>query len=176
MAEQNLTKHQRIALREAARAVVCYVLEIELDEVNMIRTDDRQGRVRTRYDTLPDAWVALDEMSTRTMKDIMARLAGPVTDAAVGQEMDAHDMAVATDLAVGVTSSKQELRAFLNWLLVRTKQLLQLPSSRAATEALATYLLRKRQLTSEEARGIIRMGMTDKERVLTLLGQDEKSG
>ena len=170
--EKPLAKREWRALHEASHAVVSYLLHDEVDDISLVSDAPRRRPGRADSARSSAAWATLHDVDMKVIKAVMVHLAGPAADRAVGRDLDAHDAALAAELAYRVTSSTAELRAFLDWLLVRTEELLMTPTNRVATEILAAYLLRRRTLSGAQARSIIRMAMTDHERALAVLRKD----
>ena len=170
--EKPLGKREWRALHEASHAVVSYLLDDQVDDISLVPEPPRRRSGRPDSARSSAAWVPLHDVDMSVIRAVMVHLAGPAADSAVGHDLDAQDTALAAELASRVTSSKAEVRAFLDWVPVRTRELLMMPRNRVATEVLATYLLRKRRLTGTQARSIVRMAIADEKRVLALIGKD----
>ena len=164
MARKTLSlKH--VAYHEAGHAVAAFAMQRRVRSVTVIPEAGSLGHnVYGKGLTIqPDA-----ELDGRTRSELERRiicgLAGwavevklnPRRKRAFIADTDWHD---AYDCASYVAGSGEETAAYVNWLWIRTKQLVALPHYWAAIEALAAELVAHRRIGERRVREVIKSAM-----------------
>lgn len=160
--KKKTTSLEETAYHEAGHAVVCHYLRVGYRYVTINSKDDSLGHLlhkKLAKSFRPD----IDSQSSRARfyveKLIMASLGGISSESIVtgrnnwkGAHEDLHSSSI---LALYFASNENEAEAFLNWLKIRTLNLLKRPAQWIAVESVAKELLKKRKLSSKEVRELI---------------------
>ncbi len=160
-----MNKYSRLkstAYHEAGHAVAHYFLHLPFKYLTIEPEKDSLGHVKG-FPPPKSFRPEIDE-DTKTLnrieKNIIAYYAGNATEFIHTGKLNkigvGSDNQNAMDLAINYCGGPEETEAFLNWMWERTINWLQNPSSHwNAVETLAQELLKKRRLTSKEAKQII---------------------
>lgn len=165
-----MEQSEQTAYHEAGHAVAAYVLRRRFSKVTIVEHEDSVGSM-----TLPPSYWSgfnpdVDQSRgsrARIEKEIMVLLAGEIAvDIHTGREdwgevvtYLGSDLHTASDLADYVTTSSDESEAFLNWLIIRTRNMLSLPHWSDAVNALAAALIEHGEIGYRKARQIIRFAL-----------------
>jgi len=155
--QEKLTAHH-----EAGHAVAAYLLGRAFTRVSIEANDQTLGRCSFRP---PGEWFRPDERLDARTRDrleerIIISLAGPHTEAlhsgAFDEDAAAEDLARASELADYMCDSDpDESFAYLQWLGVRTRRLIEREDFWPAVAALARELLARKEVRYKRARQII---------------------
>jgi hypothetical protein len=158
------------AYHAAGHAVIAWEAQRRFTRVT-IAPDEEAGTLGTcRYESLPDDFAPdlgtsrQDELLIRDM--IVSAFAGHAAEAVYFEERGVRrrnnfvgsdrDRTSAGELALYVTGSEEEARAYLSWLWIRVQMTVRTPPCWSAITALATALLQRQTLTYDEAAPIIK--------------------
>ena len=150
------------AYHEAGHAVAHYFLHLPFKYLTIEPEKDSLGHVK-RFphpkSFQPDIGGDIKTLN-RIEKNIVAYYAGNATEFILNRKLNkivaGPDEQNAMELAMYYCGGQKETDAFLNWMWERTINWLNNPSFHwDAVEALAQELLKKRRLTSKEAKQII---------------------
>lgn len=158
MAARTEARDIEVAFHEAGHAVVMMVLGVRIDHVSIDPDSDTDGTVvpvGTSRNGSPDPQKPTTLGRWGAERDVMVALAGPLAAMQYVTDEDALRSSVAGDLdhairAIrSVCGSTEEAAAMLQWLRIRTQNLLN--AQWHAVAILAATLREKRTLTEQEA-------------------------
>jgi ATP-dependent Zn protease len=163
--QEQVAALEETAYHEAGHAVAAYVLRRRFSKASIVREEDSLGRL-TRPPSYGTGFEPeLDYKGTSKPwieQEIMSLLAaGTAVDLLTGREdwgegeVESSDLQKAHVLAEMVCGSNEEVEAYLNWLAIRTRNMLSNPPYWAAVEALAGALLEQQEIGYRKARKII---------------------
>jgi Peptidase family M41 len=150
-----------VAYHEAGHAVAAYNLKRRFNYVTIIREDDTLGQCRfTPYKNFRPDIYSDNKTKARVEQAIVMLFAGAAAENKLAGKRNRagedDDFQKAVNLAASQCGSDEEVGAYLNWLWVRTRVLLDLPWLWAAVEALAQELLKYRKVSYQKACKIIK--------------------
>ncbi|MFN2489427.1 MAG: hypothetical protein ABR529_06775 [Actinomycetota bacterium] len=149
------------AYHEAGHAVCAYMLGRAFTRVSIRADDSTLGRCSFRP---PGEWfrpdLKVDGSTRRRLEErIMISLAGPEAEARFTSHFDAEsaqeDLDRAIDHACFMTGDEAEASAYIEWLRLRTLNLMKLPDFWPAVEALAGELRAREEVRYGSAKRII---------------------
>jgi hypothetical protein len=153
------------AYHEAGHAVVAWLLDRSFRRVSIKETEEELGIALYRK------WHNKFDPNHSDPKRARLQLEGAMMTALAGAEAERihtgsrndkgagfDDELVTTLAAFVIDEREEELPAFVNWLTVRTRNLLKLPQNWRAVEELAAALVEREEIGAAEAKGIIRRG------------------
>lgn len=153
---------EKVAYHEAGHAVAAYIFHRRFSSVSIIPKDDYLGiMTRPKTESLEQDLLDMDDFRNRKRieSEIIISFAGAVAEGLLvgrhnwkGAIQDNHQ---AIDSAEAIVSSHDELEAYINWLWLRTRNLLSLPVYWAAVQALAEELIICKEIKTRKARRII---------------------
>jgi hypothetical protein len=170
--ERRLPRQQRrltaAAFHEAGHAVAAYHLHVRLRRIS-IGADE--GEALGWLDLwLPHVKPGADDVrrARAVERDIIVLLAGAQAERlGVGRSScpaGGFDFYEAMRRAGSICRTSDEMSAWLRWLQLRTRALVQSPTWRQPIEVLAQHLLECRQLGARETRAIIRAAISGVQR------------
>jgi hypothetical protein len=159
MSRRRITESEATAYHEAGHAVVAFEVGRGVQLVTIIPEGDAEGRVR-KYRLRgfhPD--YETDGRTTRRLEqEIMISLAGGLAEARYKGHRrrlgDEKDLSHALDMASYVTGEPEECEAYIHWLYLRTRNLLEVRWG--IVEQFASELLARRRLSGREAKAVWR--------------------
>jgi hypothetical protein len=159
------TAGRAAAYHEAGHAVVAWLLDRSFRRVSIEEAEGEVGGALYRK------WHNKFDPNHGDPKRARLQLEGAMMIALAGAEAErihaggrnnkgtGFDDELVTTLATFVIDERgEELPAFVNWLTIRTRNLLKLPQNWRAVEELAAALLERGEIGAAEAKGIIRRG------------------
>ncbi len=160
--QKKISKNERTAYHEAGHAVVMHELEMAIREVSIIPNDveGSLGHVSAypRPSFNPDtdsSWRTRIKIGT----ELLVFYAGITAEALFcgrhNRRAANSDLDKAAKLARYITSEENELKAYLGWLKIRTRNLLKNPVVWVKVEAVAQALIERKQLRGKEVKQII---------------------
>lgn len=157
---------QDVAYHEAGHAIAYFALDIPFDKICIVPDGDSAGAVHHPIVDDPDGWdMDEDEKSVLIDKHVMICFAGGLAQERFsgsydedGCEQDRFD---AIDYASRRCNSTEESEAYLNWLQIRTKNLVNHPVRWFQIQRLAEAMLDRQELSFDEALKIYRDAATE---------------
>lgn len=149
------------AYHEAGHAIVAYLLGRPFTRVSIRADDSTLGRCSFRA---PGAWfrpdLRIDGPTRRRLEErVMISLAGPEMEAIFtgryDQDAAQEDIDRALDHACFMSDDPLEASAYVEWLRLRTVNLLKRPECRPSVEALVTELLEHGEVRYHRAKRVI---------------------
>ena len=160
-ANEQFIRKEHIAYHEAGHAVMYYLLHLPFKEVSIIPDGDRLGHVQSGEP--PKSFRPGIDTSLKTRerieREIMARLAGSVTEEILAGKISqggGQDWHTAFGIAQCIVGSDEEAEAYIGWLWVRTRNILQMDFNWIAVQAVAQALLQEGRLSQYKTRRIIK--------------------
>lgn len=174
-----MTNEEIAAYHEAGHAVAHYFLQTKFKYVTIIPDEDYSGRVvndRSEQDVL-DGFIGGGNLSegleeiTRIQNEIIVLLAGYLS--APGCEMNCfddfeHEFSQSTDYSSAweysnnICSTKEEEKALLRYLFLKTKSLIKSPKWASSIRKVAKELIIKKILDYQETIAIIKNNLIEK--------------
>jgi hypothetical protein len=161
---------QNTAFHESGHAVVAFMLGVSFRSVT-IRADaetESLGMVMLRDSpkwAIPDTEAYSDRCARAWFeRTTQISLAGQISEAVRAGRRPARyshssDNDHAVDRAIEISASDEEASAWINWLFIRTRNMLGLPFVWAAVVALGRELMERETITGAAARMTIRNAM-----------------
>ena len=155
---------ERVAYHEAGHAIAAIKLRVQLDCVKIVEEGGALGYVEHRFSGEP----GLDEDREKAEAQVLIAFAGAACEAhhfGKGRKVDwhaddyRHDIVQANCVLESAAPQEDERAAYFDWMAERAKSLVAEPPFVHATDALATALMEKRELTGEEARELYSASM-----------------
>lgn len=141
------------AYHEAGHAVATYLLRISIIKISIIKAEDSYGRVIQKplpknFDpSLLDSWSARRRLECLIISSLAGRAAEEILTGKENIKGASHDYHSAIVLVDEFISDNSEIEAYLNWLYIRTKNLLQNKINWGMVECLAGELLDKKEMS-----------------------------
>jgi hypothetical protein len=148
---------KRTAYHEAGHAVVSFALRRAVRRVSIVPGEEFLGRCTLAQAGDPDGLPERQERA-RAEREILVLLAGGLAEAKLAGRHNhagaSQDIDAAFSWATRVSGSMEEAEAYLAWLRVRARHLLDVPEHWSAVEALAAELLQRREVSGRAARRV----------------------
>lgn len=146
------------AFHEAGHAVAAFHLGIVVKRVSIVRGEDHNGLVSS---SLPKGFDP-DSVNLRNRgiveSNIIMCLAGPIAEKHFTGRYNhvgaRQDYRTSIDLACLTCGSDKECERFVEWLWVRSENLLKHPRNQQAVKALAEVLLQRKAVSGRLARRV----------------------
>lgn len=149
------------AYHEAGHAVIAYERRVGFSAVSIRKDGESLGRV------VPQLWKDFDIENNRGLRArerlesviFVALAGGAATWQLTGKRLAIGvwgDYPQAVHLAEKLHQADEVIEPYLNYMAVRAKSMMELPWTWAAVRALAQSLLKRKQLTKQSVRRIIR--------------------
>jgi hypothetical protein len=181
-----LSTERATAIHEAGHAVVARVVGIDVPSATVESDEKAEGCCSC---SVPVEWFEPDVYAynrgagrthCRIDQGIMFCLAGSLAEERMDEDVDGlargtrHDYHLAVMLASYAMDDPHETHAFLDWLGIRTRNVLCQPKWWAAVEGLADRLLIERTMSGRHCRQAIQVTIDDhsapgRARILTLM-------
>jgi ATP-dependent Zn protease len=166
MKKRSEKERRATAYHEAGHAVVAFTLNRAFRRISIIQDEETLGHVLYRkwHKKFDPNGMEPDRARLPIEKAIMTAYAGHEAEYNftgrhnhIGSDFDSRQ---AADFATYIIDDwEKELPAFLTWLRIRTRNILQAPAHWRAVEVLAEALLEKEEIGATEAKQIIIRGM-----------------
>ena len=141
------------AYHEAGHAVIHYLEDIPMEYVTIIPTEECLGQVKCEIDINEVVDSGREKCEAEIMAVYAGGLAVKIAKGARYNKGVSTDNRIAQDIAMEICSDK-EINTFLRWLYIRTEEVLKM--NWYMVEAIAKALLKKKQLSGDEVKEIIR--------------------
>ncbi len=152
----------KIAYHEAGHAVAAYVVKRAFQHVSIEEDEESLGHVMFRKfsDKFQPEYQEEDRIRPLLEKCIIVGLAGEVAEkksynAEIDFQSSMSDFSKAFDYICYLVGTVEEAEAFLNWMIVRTKNIIYLDFNWNAVKVLAEQLIKRKRIGYRLARKII---------------------
>ncbi len=149
------------AYHEAGHVVAHVALHLPFLEVSILPTGNTLGQCTYKLPPQFNPELDYDLRNQRRCEHIIiAALAGHAAERRFMRRSNwpqsSHDLALAANIALYMAGSSEAASAYVNWLRYKADGLIGNPGWWSVIEALASELLRRRRMSSRQARTIIR--------------------
>ena len=156
---------KRTAYHEAGHAVMSFELKLAIKKVSIIPDGKIYGYVKGGKSPDDIDYVYKAKTERWIEKQIMSLYSGYITEKMYykrGSRIGSiSDNSVAIDFANEVCGSEEEVSAYLKWLYIRAKNILNMDYNKHTIERLASLLLEKKEISGREARDFISQSILD---------------
>ncbi len=155
----------RVAVHAAGHAVAAYNVSRAFKSVSIVSDEEQSTVAHAQFLPRPDWYypgtASIDDarMRKRLECDVITSLGGDAAEALLtgrnawhGADNEIH---AAINAATYLTGSQEEAEAYVRWLYIRTKRLLQQPWNQAAIGDVADALVTDQKLNTTRARALI---------------------
>ena len=157
-----MKKLEKVAYHEAGHAVAAFLMRRSFSYVTIKPDESSFGHIfyqKFRDSFNPD-YVEDYKIRRPLEKAIITGLAGHVAEKIYSKqenyETSENDFHVAVDLASYLCGSNEEIEAYIKWLYIRTKNMLEHPNNWCKVKAFAEELLDHRRIGYVKARKIMK--------------------